>query len=108
VKHLEFGAAGESLDCALSFFVKSGIPIVASDNHHTFTFFQYLQNGNRDASRDLLLLQTGQRREKIQHKLSDVYGKDSYSLGAVKYWGAVPNLRRRELTFMMKFDPGDP
>jgi hypothetical protein len=41
----------------------SGIPIAASDNHHTFTFFQCLQNGNQDASRDLLLLQTGQRRE---------------------------------------------
>jgi hypothetical protein len=24
--------------------------------------------------------------EKIHHKLSDVYGKDSYAQGAVKYW----------------------
>jgi hypothetical protein len=48
----------------------------------------------------------GKGGKKIHHKLSDVYGKDSYSLGAVKYW--VRGLRRRELTFMMKSDPGDP
>jgi hypothetical protein len=28
----------------------------------------------------------GKRGKKIHHKLSDVYGKESYSLGAVKYW----------------------
>jgi hypothetical protein len=28
----------------------------------------------------------GKGRKKIHHKLSDMYGKDSSSLGAVKYW----------------------
>jgi hypothetical protein len=48
----------------------------------------------------------GKRGKKIHHKLSAVYGKDSYSPGAVKVGCA--NLRRRELAFMRKFDPGDP
>jgi hypothetical protein len=35
-----------------------------------------------------------------------VYGKDSYLLGAVKYW--VREFKGRELAFVMQFDPGDP
>jgi hypothetical protein len=48
----------------------------------------------------------GKGEKKIHHKLSDVYGRDSHSLGAVQYW--VREFKARELTFMMKFDPGDP
>jgi hypothetical protein len=47
----------------------------------------------------------GKRGKKIHHKLSDVYGKDSYSPGAVKVGCA--NLRSRELTFMMELNPED-
>jgi hypothetical protein len=78
----------ESLDCALSFFIKSGIPIVASANHHTFTFFCVYKMEIEMRVVIFYDCRQGERGKKIHHKLSDVYGKGSYSLGAVKYWGA--------------------
>jgi hypothetical protein len=76
----------ESLACALSFFVKNGIPIVASDNHHMFTFFSVYTMEIEMRAVIFSYCRQGKGGKKIHHKLSDVYVKDSYSLGAVKYW----------------------
>jgi hypothetical protein len=42
-------------------------------------------------------LQTGQRREENSPQRSDVYGKDSYSLGAAKHWVREFKVQRTEL-----------
>jgi hypothetical protein len=39
----------------------------------------------------------GKRGKKIHHKLSEVYGKDSCSLGAVKYWVGEFKAQRTDL-----------
>jgi transposase len=39
----------------------------------------------------------GKGGKKIHHKLSDVYGKDSCSLGAVKYWVREFKAQRTDL-----------
>jgi hypothetical protein len=39
----------------------------------------------------------GKEGKKIHHKLSDVYGKDSYSLGPVKYWVREFHAQRTDL-----------
>jgi hypothetical protein len=47
----------------------------------------------------------GKEGKKIHHKLSDVYGKDSCSLGAVKYW--VHEFQSQRTDLHMEFDAGD-
>jgi transposase len=39
----------------------------------------------------------GEGGKKIHHKLCDMYGKESYSLGAVKYWVREFNAQRTDL-----------
>jgi hypothetical protein len=75
-------SSDKSLDCALSSFIKSGIPMVASANHHTFTFFSVYKMEIEMRAVIFYDCKQGKRGKKIRHKLSDVYGKDSYSLGA--------------------------
>jgi hypothetical protein len=48
----------------------------------------------------------GKGGKKIHHKLSDVYSKDSYSLGVVKYW--VPEFKARRTDIHDEIRPGRP
>jgi hypothetical protein len=48
----------------------------------------------------------GKGGKKIHHKLSDVYGKDSYSLGAVKYW--VNECKAQRTNLYDEVRPGRP
>jgi hypothetical protein len=87
----------ESLDCALSFFIKNGIPIIASANHHRFTFFSVSKMEIEMRSVIFYHCRQGKGGKKIDHKLSDVYVKDSYSLGEVKYWAREFKAQRTDL-----------
>jgi hypothetical protein len=96
----------ESLDCALSFSIKSGIPIVASANHHTFTFFSGSKMEIEMRTVIFSYYRQGKGGKKIHQKLSDASGKDSYSLGAVKYWVRESKVQRTELHDEVR--PGEP
>jgi hypothetical protein len=48
----------------------------------------------------------GKEGKKIHRKVSDVYGKDSYSLGAVEYW--VQELRAQRTHVHDEVRPGKP
>jgi hypothetical protein len=87
----------ESFDCALSFLIKRGIPIVASVNHHAFTFFSVYKMETEMRPVIFDCCRQGKAGKKIHHKLSDVCGKDSYLLGTVKYWVREFKAQRTDL-----------
>jgi hypothetical protein len=87
----------ESFDCAPPFFIKSEIPIIVSANHHTFTFFSVYKTEIEMRAVIFHYCRQGTRGKKIPHKLSDMYGKDSYSLGAVEYWAREFKAQRTDL-----------
>jgi hypothetical protein len=86
--------------------MKRGIPIVASANHHAFTFFSVYKMEIEMRAVILYYCRQGKRGKKIHHKLSDVYGKDSYPLAAVKYWVREFQAQRTDLHDEVR--PGGP
>jgi hypothetical protein len=96
----------ESFDCVLSFFIKGGIPIVPSDHHHAFTFFGVYKMEIEVRAVILYHCRQGKRGKKIHRKLSNVYGKDLYSLGAVEYWW--PEFQAQRADFHEEVRPGRP
>jgi hypothetical protein len=48
----------------------------------------------------------GKGGKKIHRRLFDIYGKDSYSLGAVKHW--VPEFKTQRTDLHDEFRPGRP
>jgi hypothetical protein len=94
----------ESLDCALSFFIKSGILIVASDNHHTFTFFSADKMEIEMRAVIFYHCKQGKGGKESHYKLFEVCGKDSYSLGAVKY--SVRGLKAQRTDLHDEVRPG--
>jgi hypothetical protein len=77
--------------------MKSGIPIVVSANHHTFTFFGVSKMEIEMRAVIFYDWRQDKRGKKIHHKLSDASGKNSYSLGAVKYWVCEFKVQRTDL-----------
>jgi hypothetical protein len=97
----------ESLDCALSFLIKSIITLYVSAHHHAFNFFQYLQNGNRDVHHNFWRIADSAKTGRKFAAHSQARTARTHTL--LMFWIiGFANLRRRELTFMMKPDSGDP
>jgi hypothetical protein len=94
---------GESLDCALSFFIKSGIAIVPSANHHRFTFFSVYKM--EIEMRAVIFYYC--RQGKGGKKFTTNYPTRTVRTHWVGRNIGYANLRRRKLTFTMKLDPGD-
>jgi hypothetical protein len=94
----------ESLDCALSFLIKSIITLYVSAHHHGFNFFSACKMEIEMCAMILYELQTAQRQEENS---SHIIGR--VRRGLILSWcSELLGLRRRELIFMMKLDPGDP
>jgi transposase len=62
-----------------------------------FTFFSVYKMEIEMRAVIFYYCRQGKGEKKIHHKLSDVYSKDSYSLGAVKYWVRELKAHRTDL-----------